>query len=67
MRKSTCPVLELNHPNKSESPVKKITHSNCSFGAIISGYNNGDIVSFSSSSSPSDMNSWVSGINNYFI
>lgn len=58
LRKSTRPVNELAHPNKVESAVKQITHSTASFGTIISGYDNGDIVSFSSFDSANEY--WVS-------
>ena len=68
MRKSTCPIIELAHPNKRDNPVTQITNSNLSFETIISGYSNGDLASFSSNSS--DTNYWVlliylSAFNNY--
>lgn len=51
LRKSTRPVNELAHTQKVESAVSQITHSTASFGTIISGYDNGDIILFSSSNS----------------
>lgn len=57
LRMSNRPINELAHPKKAESAVNQIIHSTASFGTIISGYENGDIISYSSSDIGNE--SWV--------
>lgn len=56
LRKSAQPVTELIHPNKIESPVKQISHSQFTNGSILVGFAKGDVVSYCSTTMES---TWV--------